>query len=172
MIRNISLTNGCRLRQLSEHDIGTVQKLCEQCPDYFLLHEGAPVPATAAAEIFSALPPGKTQKDKFVFGVERPDGTLAGIVDLVRDFPEKGVWMLGLMLLTPEERGKGTGRTAHGALAQWAKALGAKLLRIGVVEENEGGALFWDALGYRKQKETVLELGTKTHTVNILTLQV
>ena len=88
MIRNISLPNGCRLRQLSERDLDSVQRLCEQCADYFLLHEGVSAAPTAAAEIFSALPPGKTQKDKFVFGVEQPDGTLAGIVDLVRDFPE------------------------------------------------------------------------------------
>lgn len=172
MIRKISLANGCRLRQLSERDIGSAQKLCEQCTDYFLLHEGAAAPATAAKEIFDALPPGKTRKDKFVFGVEKADGALVGLVDLVRDFPENGVWMLGLMLLAPEERSKGTGKATHEALALWSKALGAKSLRIGVIEENKKGARFWDSLGYRKQKETVLKLGKETHTANILTLRV
>lgn len=172
MIRKISLPDGCRLRQLSERDLGAVQHLCEQCSDYFLLHEGTPAPSDAAAEIFSALPPGKVRKDKFVFGVEKPDGTLAGIVDLVRDFPEKGVWMLGLMLLAPEERGKGTGKAVHEALTQWSKALGAKTLRIGVVSENKKGAHFWNSLGYRKKDAAVLKVGTKTHATDILTLQV
>ncbi len=172
MTRNISLPNGCLLKQLSERDLAAVQKLCGRCTDYFLLHEGAAASSGAAAGIFSALPPGKTKRDKFVFGVVNSDGELTGIVDLVRDFPEKSVWMLGLMLLAPEERGKGTGRAVHAALAKWSKALGAKALRIGVVAENEKGARFWNSLGYRKQDETVLQLGSKAHTADILTLQI
>lgn len=172
MTRNISLPDGCRLRQLSECDLSGVQRLCGQCDDYFLLHEGTAAPSTAAADIFSALPPGKTRRDKFVFGIEKADGALIGIVDLVRDFPEKGIWMLGLLLLAPENRGNGTGKAVHTALTQWSKALGAKSLRIGVIAENKESAHFWNSLGYRKQKETVLELGAQTHTTNILTLRV
>ena len=172
MTRTISLANGCRLRQLSERDGAAVQELCERCGDYFRLHGGEPPSKNAAAEIFASLPPGKTQKDKFVFGVETPTGALAGVVDLVRDFPENGVWMLGLMLLAPGERGNGLGRAAHAELVQWAKALGAKSVRIGVIEENRDGARFWDSLGYRRQGETVLELGKTAYRTNILTLQV
>ena len=104
--------------------------------------------------------------------METPTGALAGVVDLVRDFPENGVWMLGLMLLAPGERGNGLGRAAHAELVQWAKALGAKSVRIGVIEENRDGARFWDSLGYRRQGETVLELGKTAYRTNILTLQV
>jgi RimJ/RimL family protein N-acetyltransferase len=172
MKRTISLTNGCLLKQLSECDTTAVQKLCERCGDYFCLHEGTPVPKNAAADIFTSLPPGKAQKDKFVFGVVKPDGTLVGVIDLVQDFPETGVWMLGLMLLAPEERGNGTGRAAHEGIVGWAKALGAKSMRIGVIEENRAGAHFWDSLGYLHQEETCLKIGNANHKTNILTLQV
>ena len=172
MTRTISLANGCRLRQLSENDAEAVQSLLGQCGDYFRLHEGGSVPPNAAAELFTELPPGKLQKDKFVFGVEKPDGTLAGVVDFVRNFPEPGVWMLGLLLLAPGERGRGMGRAVHTELVQWAKALGARSVRIGVIEENRGGARFWDSLGYRRQGQTVLNLVKRPHTINILTLRV
>lgn len=56
--------------------------------------------------------------------------------------------MLGLMLIEPEERGKGLGNIVHEALVDWAKDLGAKSFRIGVIEENFKGMNFWSDLGY------------------------
>lgn len=170
MKREIYLSEDCRLRQLSPANLKIVQGLCEKCTDYFLLSEGTSPSENAAAEIFDALPPGKTYTDKYIFGIEHSDGKLAGVIDLVKNYPSDGVWMLGLLLLDPEERGQGIGRAAHRALATWAGALGAESFRIGVIEENRGGKQFWEALGYTKEKEIRLEFGKKEHQIHVMTL--
>ena len=168
MVSVIPAAGRLRLRRLSPADTAGVQALCQRCADYFLLHEGTPPGPSAAGDIFEALPPGKSAADKFVFGVESAGG-LKGIVDLVRDFPETGTWMLGLLLLEPSERGRGTGKAVHKALASWAAGCGAAAFRIGVVEENARGRRFWSSLGYLTQKDVSMRLGQKKHRVLVMT---
>lgn len=121
--------------------------------------------------IFTVLPPNKSYGDKFVLGVFTFDNKLVGIVDIVRDFPAAYEWMLGLMIIDPDERCKGIGKIVHKALSQWAINLGAKSFRIGVIQENYKGIKFWSSLGYKKIKEVDMEFIAKTHIVNVMRLQ-
>ena len=166
-MHNIDLINGYQIKSLTNDSYHVVEKLCRKCSDYYILHEGILPSQKQIDEIFFTLPPDKNCEDKFVLGIYRIDG-LIGIIDIIRDFPTIGEWMIGLMLIEPEERGKGLGAIVHKALADWAMGLGAKSFRVAVVEENLKGIHFWSALGYTKIKEVKMDLTAKTHVVNVM----
>lgn len=166
----IILNNGCVISRLSENDQAAVSALCISCEDYFHLHCGVFSADREVDGIFHDLPPGKDYADKFVLGVFDPSGRLVGLIDVIRDYVVKGEWMIGLMLLDPSIRKIGLGKAVHNALLEWAKGLGAKSFRIGVIEENTNGHAFWTALGYKKLKAASMTLTNKTHIINVMTL--
>lgn len=118
------------------------------------------------------LPPGKTYEEKKVLGIYRDWEALSGVADVVENYPEDGVWTIGLLLIDPEERGHGLGKSVHHALMEWASGLGAETFQIGVLEENEKAFPFWSSLGYAKCKEVSMQFKEKTHTVNVMTLKI
>lgn len=169
-MQDINLINGYKIKYLSKENNNIVEKLCEKCSDYYILHGGILPSKEEIDEIFITLPPNKSCKDKFVLGIYKFD-ELIGIVDIIKDFPTIGEWMLGLMIIEPESRGNGLGKIAHEALVGWAKDLGAKSFRIGVIEDNYKGINFWSSLGYTKIKEVNMDFTTKKHVVNVMRLQ-
>ena len=169
-MQNINLINGYKIKYLSAANNKIVEKLCEKCSDYYILHDGILPSKEQIDEIFTALPPNKNYEDKFVLGIYKFD-ELIGIVDIIKDFPTVGEWMLGLMLIEPEARGNGLGEIVHEALVGWAKKLGAKSFRIGVIEDNYKGINFWSGLGYTRIKEVNMDYTEKTHIVNVMRLQ-
>ena len=66
-------------------------------------------------EMRAALPPGRAAEHKFTFVLEQ-DGHAAGMIDVVRGFPEPQVWYLGFIFLAPRVRGGGVGRRCLHAL--------------------------------------------------------
>lgn len=167
---NFNLVNDYRVKSLCTDDCNIVEELCEKCSDYYILHDGILPSKEEIDEIFTALPPNKNYEDKFVLGIYKFD-ELIGIVDIIKNFPTVGEWMLGLMLIEPEARGNGLGKMVHKALVEWAKNLGAKSFRIGVIEDNCKGINFWSSLGYTKIKETNIGFKAKMHVVNVMRLQ-
>jgi RimJ/RimL family protein N-acetyltransferase len=170
-MQNIELINGYKIKSLCADNYNIVEKLCEKCSDYFILQNGTLPSKEEVDEIFFSLPPDKNYEDKFVSGIYKFNDELVGIIDIVRDYPTAGEWMLGLMLIEPEERGSGLGKIVHKALVDWATDLGAKFFRIGVMEDNYKGANFWSALGYSKIKEVNINCKEKTHVVNVMALK-
>ena len=155
-----------------------VKDLNEKCSDYYLLHESEQPSEKHALEIFKALPPGKNYDDKFVIGIFKDNNgilkdknELIGIIDLVKNFPVDGEWMLGLLYIDPQERGKGLGKLVYQTLAQWAIKFGAKSFRIGVLEENYQGRNFWSSLGYQKIKESYKSSQQKIHIIHVMNVQ-
>ena len=171
-MENIKLINGYRLELLSIDQLKSVEKLCEKCFDYYILHEGILPSKEMIREIFTVLPPQKKYEDKFVFGIYNFGNELVGAIDIVKDFPIGGEWMLGLMLIEPSKRGTGLGKIVHEALSIWARDLGARSFRIGVIEENQKGNKFWSALGYTKIKEVYMDFSGNKHRVDVMTLQI
>lgn len=170
-MQNINLVNGYNISSLCVDNHKIVEKLCEKCSDYYILHNGTLPSQEDIYDIFTALPENKRYKDKFVLGIYKPDNELVGIVDIVKNFPNVGEWMLGLMLIDPKERGNGLGKVVHEALVEWSINLGGKSFRIGVIEDNHTGINFWSSLGYTKIKEVNMDFVDKSHIVNVMTLQ-
>lgn len=170
-MKEIDLTCGYKIEKLLKENDSIVAKLCEKCSDYYILSGGVFPSKEEIDSMFNDLPPNKDLEDKFLLGVYKSD-ELVGMVDIIKDFPTIGEWTLGLMLIEPGERGSGLGKIIHKELIKWAKDLGAKTFRIGVIENNQKAFKFWSNLGYTKIKEVKMDFKSKTHVVNIMRLQV
>lgn len=168
---NLDLINGYRVSSLCTDNYKIVENLCEKCSDYLILQDGVLPSIETVNELFMALPPNKNYEDKFVLGIYRFHDELVGIIDIVKDFPTVGEWMLGLVLISPNERGNGLGTIVHETLNKWAINLGAKSFRIGVMQDNYKGIKFWSGLGYKRFKEVDMEFTAKTHIIDVMRLQ-
>jgi GNAT superfamily N-acetyltransferase len=122
---------GCGVRALEERDVAALQALFDEDPEYFEIN-GREIPVE---EIRTAVPPGRTLDDKFIFVLER-NGRVEGMIDLIRDYPEPHIWHLGFIFLSKSMRGAGQGRRCLHALYDWVRAQGGTVIRLGVVEPN------------------------------------
>lgn len=170
MVQSIDLINGYKIIQLSKQNYDIVEELCKKCSDYFIL-SGETLPSKDdVSALFTDLPPNKNFEDKFFLGIYKSD-KLIGIIDIVRDYPTISEWTIGLLLLEPEERGRGLGTVIHEALVKWSKSLGAKRFRIGVINDNDRAFKFWSNLGYAKVKEIDMDIVSKNQVVNIMVME-
>lgn len=137
------------LRDLLDGDLGALQSLIERCADYYEVATGAPPGPAEAQSIFNVVPEGKGHEDKFLLSVST-EGELTGVVDLIRDWPERGTWIIGLLLLAPEARGHGLGGRVVAELERRARAGGAERMRVAVSPANRPALGFWHHLGYER----------------------
>jgi len=158
------------LRYLTEDEGAAIQQLCERCDDYFDLITGLPPGSAEAQSLFVALPEGSGYEDKALLGViTTPGDRLIGVIDIVRDAPEPGEWWLGALLLDPAHRNHGLGTRLVQAIEVWMAALGAKNVRISVLEQNTRGLAFWQQNGYAEvMREPPHLLGVKESVAVIL----
>jgi GNAT superfamily N-acetyltransferase len=143
-----SVIAGFRARLLTFTDLPALQSLMEQCADYVELVSGSPPSSNEAEMLVASLPPGKTLDDKYILGIFNLEGELTGILDAVKDYPGERDWWVGLQLLSPDSRGKGTGRQLYQAFENWALAQGARQIQLGVLEANPQAYVFWERLGF------------------------
>lgn len=163
---SIDLINGYKIKTINEKEnINQVFDLCKRCCDYFLLHDGTYPEYEDAEEIFTSLPPNNTYEDKFVAGIFSPENILSGLIEVVRNYPVAYSWIIGLMFIDPVERKKGLGRMSHDEIKKFAVNSGATMIRLGAVEENINGVMFWTSLGYKKIKEEKRKYKKKTHNL-------
>lgn len=156
-------------RKLEAADEAVLQRLLEACSDFHLLTEGQMTPPTAARDVLNELPPGKDLADKATWGVtDTATGQLVGVLDAVLGFPEHDIAYLGLMLLHPDWRQRGWGPQLLAAVEQWAKEAGSRFLRLGVVEQNEGGHRFWKRHGFQEQVRRRQQFGRLESTVIVM----
>ena len=123
---------GFTVRPLADRDAAPLQALFDEDPEYFHGMNGRDIPVE---EIRNALPPGLSRDDKFLYVIEQ-DNRLAGMIDVIRGFPEPATWYLGFLFIAKAFRGAHLGRNTLHALYDWARAHGAKAIRLGVVEDN------------------------------------
>lgn len=135
-------------RPLGPPDLPRVQALFDRCRDYFVIAIGAPAAADEAARAFVAGPPNKSVDDKRVVGVFGRNEELVGMLDALTDWPDNGVWMMGMLLIDPGHRGIGLGKAVHSAYQGWARSCRAKELQTAVVSHHEAGIAFLKAVGY------------------------
>ena len=134
--------------RLTLADVPALQRLCERCGDYYVMEEGAPAAPDTAEHLLTALPPGKTHADKYVAGIHAPGGELAGVLDLIRDFPGEHEWWIGFLLLDPAARAAGLGSRILDEVARAVSAAGGTVIQLGVLEQNVAAERFWRRHGF------------------------
>ncbi|UYO98829.1 GNAT family N-acetyltransferase [Oceanotoga sp. DSM 15011] len=159
-----------KLKILDKTDYEIIKNLYEKCSDYFILSSNTKASNEDIDELLFKLPPNKTLEDKFIFGMFLKDN-LIGVIDLIKNFPEKYEWIIGLFLIDPSKRKQGFGKMFHNKLLEFAKSNNAKSIRIGVIEENIDGIKFWENIGYKKTDEISMKIKNKNHIVDIMKLK-
>lgn len=132
----------------STSDVARLQALLEQAPRYSQIAAGGPVPADAAAQMLSALPPDKEAHDKFVLGAIE-NSSLIGCADLIRGYPSPSIAFIGLLLVGEPWEKLGYGSVFLSELcklvADWNCC---HRLRLGVLATNGRALEFWARLGF------------------------
>lgn len=136
-----------RLHPDSKTDINNLQKILTAAPGYYLLLEGKlPGPDTAMEEL-KQLPPGKSESDKYFFGIQHA-GEYIGCFDLIRDYPESKIGFIGLLLFAESEQSKSYGVNALKYIKSMASQWGCTRLRLVVVRKNRRAFKFWRREGF------------------------
>ena len=130
------------------HDLAALTVLQAEVQDYWLLADGHCDPPQRAAEFFTDCPPGCDPAQSHHLGLFE-GGQLSGIAELSFGFPDPGDAYLGLMLLAPRLRGKGAGVGFLAEAEVRARATGASVLYLAVLEANPRGRAFWERMGFQ-----------------------
>ncbi len=145
-------------RRLEPPDLRNLQALFERAADYFEMTTGNPPAPDEAPRAFVAGPPARSVNDKRTIGVLHLD-ELVGVLDAITDWPEDGIWTVGMLLLDPAHRGAGLGSSILPAFEEWAFSQGATRLRTALVSHHDAGLRFLEQHGY-----AVVSGGTPTVT--------
>ncbi|MGL5652272.1 MAG: GNAT family N-acetyltransferase [Paraclostridium sp.] len=163
------LENGYIIKPITNDNHKEIRQLYDLCSAYHMLASGRNATDNDIDNIFK-YNEKKTLEDSLTLGVYDNSEVLIGIVDIFKDYPDTGTWMIGLLLFSPSERNKKLGRAVHEEIKRYALSEGARELRIGVLEDNINGRRFWDSLEYQYVKTTVMYIENKNHNVDILSL--
>jgi GNAT superfamily N-acetyltransferase len=143
--------------------------LFEGCADFFDLTTGLPPGPAEVQSLFLALPAGKRYHDKWVISLIGRTGDLIGVMDVVRDYPDPETWWVGLMLLHPEQRGRGVGARIFRSFMHWAASHGAERVCLAVKEQNEMAYRFWRRMGFEVvDTRPPKRLGAKLSVVKVM----
>lgn len=142
-------TDALSARELRADDVPQLQALFDANPQYFQTVNGRPAnPDEAQAEFDELPPPHLSYSRRWFAGLFERDGGLAGVAIVVADLGAPGVWHVALFLLATRLHGAGVARPAFDALEAWARAAGARWLRLAVVVGNTRAERFWSACGF------------------------
>lgn len=139
-------------RLIDSHDLSKLQKMLEKCNDYFNLVYKRDSNISDSTGIFNEIPDNKSIEDKFLIGIFNDNKDIIGVIDIIKDYPELNTWYLGLMLIDPDYRNSSLGRSVFDDTEEWSIDLGAKKIRLGVVEQNNKGLNFWTKVGFKSIK--------------------
>ncbi len=142
-----------RLLNGEPSEMRELQRVLEEAPTYAQRVTGLPVGSADAQSLYIDLPPGKTDEDKFVFGIFLGD-EMVGCIDLVRAYPNPTTAHIGLLLISEKYHGQGIGRQAYDLAEQFIREWGTcDTIRLGVVRTNEEVISFWKKLGFEPTGE-------------------
>jgi len=143
-------------------------RLLEASADYSELVLGRmPTPADANAVFMAGPEDGTEPGDKILLGImstnQSTDASLhlSGVLDAFRNYPDPSAWYIGLLLFSPDERVRGLGRAVVEALADTARASGARELQLNVVEQNVKAYRFWQARGFTEVRRWRARFGER-----------
>ncbi len=143
-----------RAEPLTPDEAPAVQQLLEACADYCQMVLGRnPLPGDAEALYLMGPEAGRAAGDKLLYGIRPAEGGgLIGLLDVFRNYPEPGIWYVGLLLFHPAKRSGGIGREVLESVAAAARDAGARELQLNVVAQNIKAFAFWSRNGFAETR--------------------
>jgi GNAT superfamily N-acetyltransferase len=165
-----SLIAGLRTVALGSGDEPALQRFFEANPRYFVAVNGEPAgPGEAHEEIHGELPAGWAFTKKWVVGYLDADNQVVALANVVSDLLAPGVWHIGTFIVATSRHGSGEAQVLYRGVEDWARANGARWLRLGVVQGNGRAERFWERLGYVETRtRTGVEMGRLTNTLRVM----
>jgi GNAT superfamily N-acetyltransferase len=163
-------TQHYRAVQLFADDAPALQAFFDANPDYFIAVSGAPAGPTEAHDEITTPPPSDfawTAQWVMAFCDEN-DATVA-MANVTSDLPAADVWHIGLFIVATHAFGTGLAADLHDALVGWARAQGARWMRLGVVKGNERAERFWARRGYVEMRvRDGIAMGARVNSVRVM----
>jgi len=156
------------VRQLNHHqEFAILNDFCVQNSDFFDFQSGINGHLQAAEEILTDLPPGKQLTDKSIWGAFEQDRLLA-IIEGTADYPEKGIWYLGLFIIDDSLKKTGFSSEYYHHFETILLPDSADTIRIAVLSGNQTALKFWLKKGYVEIKRKEKTFGNKTHLLIVM----
>jgi ribosomal protein S18 acetylase RimI-like enzyme len=144
---------GMRFTAIDDTAVDELQRLIEECSDYYEMTTGHPPGPAEAQSTYLVHAPGKAgHEDRLLLGL-REAGEFIGLLDGVRDWPETGTWTIGLVLLAPRARGTGRASRMAAHVLDALRADGTAAVRAPVETVNRAAQSFVERLGFVRQEE-------------------
>ena len=129
------------VRKLDKDDIELIYDLSCKNHIYYQYHPPF-VTRESILDDMKALPPGKSYNDKYYIGFYEND-SLVAIMDLILDYPTKGIAFIGLFMTNIQYQHKGIGSNIISEITMSLKSLGYRKIRLGVDKGNPQSYSFW-----------------------------
>ena len=99
-------------------------------------------------------------------GIYNEQEKLIAVLDLIKSYPNKGSWYIGLLLSLPSMRCKGFGSIMVACVEQTILAFGGSELNLIVQNNNHRALMFWEKLGFVLMRESLQKLDHSSHIVS------
>lgn len=142
------------VRRIGESQIEEIYQLCKGNPLYYQ-HTKETLTEDLIREDQTALPPGKTEEDKWYVGFYE-GRKLAAVMDLVFGYPQDDIAWIGFFMVDQEMQGKGVGTRMIDEMMAFLKTKGVRSVQLAYVQGNEQSRHFW-------QKQRFSETGKVTN---------
>jgi len=161
---------GLRTVELGPEDEPLLQRFFDANPEYFIAAHGEPArPGEAHEEIHGELPADWSFTKKWLVGYVDKADSLVAMANVITDLLAKDVWHIGLFIVATARHGTGDAQVLNEGLEDWARANGAKWLRLGVVQGNVRAERYWESLGYiQTRTREGMQMGKLTNTVRVM----
>lgn len=159
--------------EIDETQLPRLQRFYDDNPAYFMAVQGRPAGPDEARQEFDERPPeGMPFDRRWLLGLAdpaRPDGPLAGMAHVLKDFLAPQVWHVGLFITATALHRTGASRQMFQALQAWIQQGGGRWIRLGVVQGNAPAEHFWAACGFTElRRREQVWTGTRAHTIRVM----
>lgn len=156
--------------ELGPDEVPRLQALFDANPDYFLAVNGRPArPDEARTEYDEFPPPHIGSSRRWFAGLYEHGDTLVGVAVVLSDLGAQEVWHIALYLLATRLHGRGVAGPVLQALEEWARAGGARWLRLGVVKGHARAERFWLRHGFVETRVRAgIDTGGRINDVRVL----
>jgi GNAT superfamily N-acetyltransferase len=142
---------GGRGEWLLLEDAPRLARLLEACRhEVKLTLGGLPRPGDATRMLLEGPPgsPGAPPANRFIAGLSNADGDLTALLDVVRDYPSRGIWCIAALIVRPDLRGCGIAAELVERLERWAHAEGGRALHFPLSRLDTGSIHFARRCGF------------------------
>ena len=89
---------------------------------------------------------------------------------MFRNYPEEGDWWIGLLMLDPDERGRGLGSEIVCSASAWADKNRPRSIMLAVLESDAAARRFWERQGSAEVRRRAYQFqaAKKNHTVIVM----